>query len=281
MHDVSNDTYLLTGSVFHQLDENEAISAGIRYFNIGEVPMEDYSGNKLPSVHPREWAFDFGYSRKLSNTLGLAVALRYINSKLVTGTVNDVNYKTGNAVAGDISLYYNGVDSTSGGWSAGLALSNLGGKIGYTNDASQKEFLPANLGVGLAYTTVIDEDNQFIIGVEMNKLLVPAVSDTSAAGLDDYHSKSVIDGWTSSFKNSDYRFSFGAEYTFHKLFSARLGYIIESKDEGIQNGFTAGVGVGWDAFVLNFSYMASSGNGTIASPLANTLRFGLAYHLGK
>ena len=54
-------------------------------------------------------SIDFGYARKLSDRLSLGVALRYINSNLVSGNVGGVNFKAGNAIAGDISLYYDGV----------------------------------------------------------------------------------------------------------------------------------------------------------------------------
>jgi len=42
-------------------------------------------------------------------------------------------YKAGNAVAGDISLYYTGTKDNGEGWSFGAAVTNLGTKIGYTN----------------------------------------------------------------------------------------------------------------------------------------------------
>jgi hypothetical protein len=280
MRDVTNDMYLLTGSVFHQLDENQVISAGIRYFNIGEVPMSDYSGNKLPSVQPREFAIDFGYSRKLSNTLGIAAAIRYINSKLASGNVNGINYQAGSAVAGDISLYYNGVDSASGGWSAGLAISNLGSKIGYTNEASQKEFLPANVGMGLAYTGILDQDNQLTVGIDLNHLLVPQTP-TETSGLKDYYSKGVMESWISSFNNQQYMISLGAEYVYMRQFSLRAGYLVVPKATGDNGGFTAGLGLRLNVFDVNFSYLAASGSGVTRNPLSNTVRLGLNFNLGK
>ena len=50
-----------------------------------------------------------------------------------------------------------------------LLLSNLGSKIGYTNDATQKEYIPANIGIGATYTKVFDEQNKISFGLDLNK----------------------------------------------------------------------------------------------------------------
>ena len=67
-----------------------------------------------------------------------------------------------------------------GGW--GVVLSNLGSKISYTNDASEKDFIPANLGLGVAYVKAFDDQNKVTFGLDVNKLLVPTpplVGDTA------------------------------------------------------------------------------------------------------
>ena len=280
MRAVTNGMYLLSGSFYQQLNENRVLSAGIRYFNMGDVPMADYSGNKLPTAQPRELAADLGYAQKLSNTLAISVALRYIHSKLATDSMNGVDYKAGNAVAGDLSLYYNNVDSTTGGWSAGLALSNLGSKIGYSNDAAQKEFLPANFGIGVAYTKVLDEDNQIMVGIDYNHLLVPTAP-ADAVAMNAYYSKAVMESWFSSFNNKQNTTGIGAEYTYHHQFSVRAGYLIVPKDAGDNGGFTCGLGLKYTVLELHFSYLAASGNGVSRNPVSNTLRFGINFNSGK
>ena len=126
-----NDMYLATLTAFTKLDENQAISGSLRYFRLGDINFTDNLGNKLGSVRPKEFSVDAGYSRKLSQRMGLAVALRYINSNLAGGTtMQGVTYKTGSAVAGDISLFYRGVDEKGQGWNFGAAITNLGTKIG-------------------------------------------------------------------------------------------------------------------------------------------------------
>jgi hypothetical protein len=41
------------------------------------------------------------------------------------------------------------------GFRLGFTLSNLGSKISYTSDASQKDYIPANIGLGAAYNKVL------------------------------------------------------------------------------------------------------------------------------
>ncbi|HEX3767438.1 MAG TPA: PorV/PorQ family protein, partial [Puia sp.] len=91
-----NDVYLLAASGYHQLDENQALSASLRYFSLGSIQFSDYNGNNWGEGRPREFAFDLGYSRKLSNKLGIGLTLRYINSNLTLGAA---------AASGSISAY--------------------------------------------------------------------------------------------------------------------------------------------------------------------------------
>src|SRR5882724_4915461 len=104
-----NDVYLLSAAGYHKLDNLQAISASIRYFSLGNIQFTDYSGNNISNGRPRELGVDLGYSRKLSDNLSLALALRYINSNLTAGyTTTGSTAKAGNAVAADLSIFYNG-----------------------------------------------------------------------------------------------------------------------------------------------------------------------------
>ncbi len=279
MKDVASSVYLATLAGYHRLDDEQAIAASIRYFNMGDLQLTDYSGNKLQTAKPREFAVDLGYSRKLSRVFSMGVAIRYINSSLASGEYNGNNYKAGSAVAGDLSFYYHGLNSQGTGFTAGLALTNLGSKMGYTNDANTKDFIPANLGLGIAYTSAFNEVNSITIGAEINKLLVPAVP-ADSSGLAGYYHTGVFDSWFKSFKTSNYQFGIGAEYVYDKLLSLRTGYHFADKNKGGQNYFTAGAGLQWKQVGINFSYLAASGNGVTRNPLSNTLRFGVNFNAG-
>jgi Type IX secretion system protein PorV len=283
-----NDVYLLAATGFHKLDENGALSASIRYFSLGNIPFTDYSGNSLGTGRPWEMGADLGYSRKLSDKIGIGLTLRYIHSDLAAGYASNGNtYKPGNAVAADISFFYNGVKDNGEGWRYGVALSNLGSKIGYTDVATEKEFIPANLGVGVNYTTVFDEQNKLSFGLDINKLMVPSAptltsppdAQVDSTNLANYHNMGVVQSWFQSFGNSAYDFSLGAEYGYNNQFFLRAGYFYEGKNQGDRQYFTVGIGLYYEMLGLNFSYLVPSGSGVTRNPLSNTIRFGLVFNL--
>lgn len=289
-----NDVFMAAASGYTRFGEREdqAVSMGMRYFSLGNIQFTDNLGNDLNTFRPREFAFDMGYSRKLSDKLGLGVAIRYINSNLAGGqAVNGVSYKAGSSVAGDIGLYYHGLNNVGKGWSGGLTLTNLGAKIGYTDDPNQKDFIPANLSLGAAYTTNFQEVHRLTFGLDVHKLLVPtppALGD--AAGLAAYRTKGVVSSWFSSFGDApggfaeemrEFYFSLGGEYWYNDQFAFRAGYFHEDKSKGNRQYLTMGASIKYNLFGINFSYLLPTGNGVNRNPLSNTLRFGLTFDFGE
>jgi hypothetical protein len=289
-----NDVYLLAASGYKKLDENSALSASIRYFSLGDIVFTDNSGNNIGNGHPREWGLDLGYSRKLSDKLSIALAGRYIYSNLAGGyaSTGGTTYQPGKTFAADISLYYHGVTDDNGGWNFGLAISNLGGKIGYTNDATAKDYIPADLGLGASYTAVFNEDNKVMFGLDLHKLLVPSppvpadpnnLTTQDSINSANYHNKGFVSGWTSSFSGpgqlKSIQASIGAEYSYQDQFFFRAGYYYEDATRGGRKYFSMGVGLRYNVMGLNFSYIVPSGSGTNRNPLSNTLRFGLTFDL--
>ena len=282
-----NDVYLASVSGFYKIDELQAISGSLRYFSLGNIQFTDNLGNDLSQFRPREFAFDAGYSRKLSDKLSLGIALRYINSNLASGTINGVSYKAGSAVAGDLSVFHTGIKEDGSGLNYGVTLSNLGSKISYTSDATQKDFIPANLGLGVAYTKAFDEDSKITFGLDVHKLLVPtppAFGDS--AELVGYRNKGVVGSWFSSFGDAPGGFSeeikevqasLGTEFWYKEQFALRAGYFYEHATKGNRKYFTMGAGLKYSTFGLNFSYLLPSGNGVNRNPLSNTLRFSLVF----
>lgn len=293
-----NDVYLAAVAGYYQLDDLQGISASLRYFSLGNIQFTDALGNDLNTFRPREIAFDAGYSRKLSDKLGIGIALRYINSSLASGNYGGQSYKPGSAVAGDLSIFNDGtVNSADGsGFNWGVTLSNLGSKISYTNDATQKDYIPANLGLGIAYTKVFDETSKATFGLDVNKLLVPTPPQFSEDGntaedsiiLLNYRNQGVVSSWFKSFGDApggfseelrEYQISVGAEYLYNNQFALRAGYFHEGKTKGDRKYFTLGAGLNYNMFGLNFSYLIPSGNGINRNPLSNTLRFSLIFNL--
>jgi hypothetical protein len=284
-----SDVYLASAAFYHQLDDQSAISSSLRYFSLGNIQLTDYNGNVLNSVKPSEFCIDGGYSRILNEKLSIGVALRYINSRLVTGDVGTgVVYKAGNAVAGDVSLFYKGTNDAGEGLNWGVAFSNLGSKIGYTNDSRNKDFIPANMGIGGTYTVGINESNKVTFGLDLNKLLVPAPPvatgdySTDSANMADYHSMGVINSYFKSFSDGLFSSaSIGSEYNYNDQFFVRAGYFYESKQRGNRQFFSMGAGFAMDMLSINFSYLVPSGSGVTRNPLSNTLRFGIIFNLGE
>ncbi len=292
-----NDVYLATAAGYYKLDDQQAISGSLRYFSLGNIQFTNDRGEDLYAYKPREVSFDLGYSRKLSEGMGLGIALRYINSSLAKGDVGTgTTYKAGNTVAGDISWYYKNPSESGQGWSFGAVVSNLGGKIGYTTDARQKDFIPANLGLGAAYTKVYDESNKITFAVDVNKLLVPTPPTASGDPSIDssrqvnYRNKTVISSWFSSLGDApggmseelkELQVSAGAEYWYNNQFALRAGYFYEDKTKGNRKYFTLGAGLKYNVFGLNFSYIIPSGSGINQNPLSNTLRFGIVFDFNK
>jgi hypothetical protein len=99
-----------------------------------------------------------------------------------------------------------------------------------------------------------------------------------------------VNSWFSSFGDApdgfseelkEFQFSVGAEYGYNEQFFVRAGYFYENKDKGNRKFFTLGLGLKYNVFGLNFSYLVPSGSGVNRNPLSNTLRFGLVFDLDK
>jgi Type IX secretion system protein PorV len=287
-----NDVYLISMAGYHQLNEGQAISGSLRYFSLGNIQFTDFAGNDLQRFTPREWAFDAGYSRKLSDKIGIGIALRFIYSNLGNGTFQGTPLKPGSAVAGDISFFYDGRTEDGKGLTAGAVMSNLGSKITYTQDVTAKDYIPANLGLGAMYHAVIDETSKISFGLDLNKLMVPTPpgrGSLTPEQIDEYRNKNVVSSWFSSFGDApggfgeemrEFQVSVGAEYSYNDLFFARAGYFYEDKTKGNRRFFSMGAGIKYNKLGFNFSYLVPTGQGINRNPLSNTTRFSILFDLG-
>ncbi len=263
-------------------DNNQTISASMRYFSLGNINYTTNTGDPNGTGMPREFSFDVGYSRKLSEYLSTGVSLRYIHSAIASGVsyLAGNNYKPGNALSADAGVYYTKKkekdDIHTNTLSLGAVVSNLGSKISY--NSSRKDFIPMNLGLGVAYTSQFDQYNKITFAFDVNKLLVPALnsSDTQVG---------IISGVFSSFSGGDQLkkldISLGAEYWYQDQFAIRAGYFYEDKTNGDRQYITAGLGVKYNVFQLNAAYIVPQGSGTTRNPLSNTVRFSLLFEFDK
>jgi Type IX secretion system protein PorV len=285
-----DDIYLASLAGYIKISDKEAIAGSFRYFSLGSIQFADNLGNELNSFRPREMAIDFSYSRKLSEKNSIGIGLRVINSNLAGGeSFGGIMYKAGTAVAADLHYFHKGEKENGEGFNYGFTLSNLGSKISYTSDASQKDFIPADLGIGAAYSKVFDEDNKIVFGLDIHKLLVPTPPSASdSVGLVKYNKKGVVGSWFSSLGDApdgfseeikELQVSAGVEYWYKEQFAVRAGYFYENPAKGNRKYFTMGAGIKYNMFGVNFSYLLPSGTGIGRNPMSNTLRFSLILDL--
>ena len=283
------DVYIASLAGYYKIDESQALSLGLRYFSLGDIQFTDNTGASIGNQRPREFAVDAGYSRKLGKKSGLGLGVRYISSNLATGPFNGVTYKRGSTVAADLHYFHNGANEKGEGFNWGATLSNLGGKVSYTDNNTQRDFIPANLGLGGAYTKVFDEENKLTFALDINKLLVPT-PDTGAAALASYRTTGVVSSWGKSFGDApgggseelkEFTTAIGAEYWYKDQFAFRAGYFYENPTKGNRRYATVGAGLKYSSLGINLAYIFPSGSGISRNPLSNTIRFSLTFDMDK
>jgi hypothetical protein len=283
-----SDVYLASAGFYKKLNSFSGINSSLRFFSLGNIEFTDDNGQALLSQRPSEFSYDFGYNILLTDALSMGVTLRYIHSRLVQGSygTSGTNYKAGNTFAGDISLFYKQNEDLEG-FHAGLVLSNLGGKVSYSNEQKNKYFIPANIGLGIGYLNKFDTDNSLEMGLDVNRLMVPASPTSSDAEVvDQYFSQSVVSSWFNSFSNKygmplseSLKISVGAEYNYADRFHVRAGYFIDNnKNLGSMQYFTVGSSFQYQQSKFNISYLVPTGGGITRNPLSNTLRFGSIFY---
>lgn len=287
-----NDIYLANLSGYYKVgsDDNQAVSASLRYFSLGEVMATDGDGATLATINPFEMSVDVGYSRKLSEKFSMGVALRYIYSDLGYGEMTGVDQSSSaSAFAADLSGYYTTypiIGRNECQWSLGFNVSNIGSKVGY-NGGNDPAYLPANLRLGTAFTFPLADYHNMTLALDANKTLVPAkprladFEDNLAYedALQEWKDKSSISGIFDSFDGDFAKritYSLGAEYAYNQQFFLRGGYYYESKYNGNRQYFGLGAGFSLNVLRLDASYMIATAQN---SPLDQTLRFTLSFDM--
>ncbi|MDE6072607.1 MAG: type IX secretion system outer membrane channel protein PorV [Muribaculaceae bacterium] len=301
---IVNDIFLanLAGYWKPGQGDNQAFSASLRYFSLGEVTTSGYeSQGNVQTINPYEFALDLGYSRKLSEKFSMGVVLRYILSDL---SYNDTQTGESNTAASafsvDLSGYYTSfpmVGRSECQFSWGFDISNIGTKVSYDHGASNA-FLPTNFRLGANFMFPLADYNTLSFGLDLNKLLVPTKPnqkdyDTSTAegqqeyddALDKWETMSPITGIFKSFTDAPGGFkeelreigvSFGAEYAYNQQFFVRAGYNYEHPTKGGRSYFAFGAGFSLNVVQLDASYMLATAQ---SSPLDQTLRFSLTFDM--
>ena len=309
LRNLVNDINLAYVSGFYKFSDLHAIAFSLRYFTLGEITFTDDQGNSLGTYKPNEFAIDAAYSRKLHQNLSLAVAGRFIYSNLTQGqNVQGAETTAGISVAADVALYwqkkvdwFNGMDAE---FAWGLNISNIGNKISYSSSNIQKDFIPTNFRVGPRLTLEIDDYNKISFQVDINKLLVPTPpiyaldsnnNRVPIPGSDKFEIEKGMDpdvpvmrGMVQSWYDAPYgikeefrefNYAVGMEYWYNNILALRGGFFWEDKTKGDRKYFDLGVGLRYNTFGLDFSYLIPVTSQQ--HPLQNTLRFSLLFDFGK
>lgn len=299
-----NDIFLANLSGYYKIGsgDNQAISASLRYFSLGEVNSSNGEGDAVgQSLHPYELSVDVGYSRKLSEKFSMGVVFRYIYSDLGFSTSYSGDQITGaSAFSADISGYFQSwpiIGRSECQWAWGWNISNIGTKVSYDNGNSPA-FLPTNLRLGTSFTFPLADYHTLAINLDANKLLVPARpresdydTDTPEGqkeyndALTDWENMSPITGIFKSFSDApggfkeelrEITWSLGAEYAYNNQFFLRAGYFYENAMKGNRQYFGLGAGFSLNVVRLDASYMLATAQ---TSPLDQTLRFSLTFDM--
>ncbi|MCR9099019.1 MAG: type IX secretion system outer membrane channel protein PorV [bacterium] len=293
-----NDVYLAYLTGFYKLDDLQTLGFGLRYFSLGSIQFTDQNGEPLAIGQPNEFEVSAAYARKLTDNFSASLTGKFIYSNLAAGqqVEGGETIEPGVAGAADVAFTYQTDIDTDRGDSElvlGVALTNIGSRITYTNSVV-RDFLPANMGIGAAYTMELDEYNTLTLTTDINKLMVPtpcqaeACEDLNENDIDDYREQSSISGIFSSFGDApdgfqeeltELMYSFGVEYWYDKQFAVRAGYFNEHLQKGGRKYLTVGLGLKYNIFGLNFSYLVPTTNQR--NPLDNTLRFSLLFDFGS
>lgn len=285
------DVYLAYLAGYKRIDDLSSLGFSLRYFSLGDIQFTDENGQPIGNGRPNEFELAVGFARKLGENLSVGVNGKFIYSNLAAGQqVGGIDINAGVAGAADISLYYR-LPLESSELNFGLALSNLGSKISYTNVTN--DYLPANFAFGAAWEFNLDDYNQLTLTGDINKLMVPTpqhdfIDVDPQNGINDYREqslfKSVISSWSDapggfSEELKEFTYSVGAEYWYDQQFALRAGYFSEHRQKGARKYLTLGLGLKYNVFGINMSYLISTGGqNTLASnPLDKTLRFSLLF----
>ncbi|MDH1602286.1 type IX secretion system outer membrane channel protein PorV [Empedobacter sp. GD03739] len=301
MGSLVNDVFLLNATYYTFLgqDERSTLGASIYYFNMGEIELNQLQGTDIVSMgkaKPNEFSIDLSYGLRLTDNYSMAVTGRFIRSDLFNG-VPDVSVQPANTFAVDIAGYYQSetmdTNNFEGKLRGGFQISNIGPKLDYSNSEDNASYLPTTLRLGVGYDFKFDDYNKVGITTEFSKLLVPTPTyekDENGNPIPETKyipNKGVMSGIFSSFGDApgggkeelkEIMYSVGAEYSYNDALFIRAGYFHESPMKGDRQHLTLGLGLKYNAFAFNASYLIPMSDTNNA--LENTLRFGIAWNFG-
>ena len=320
LRQLTNDIHLSYLSGYSQLGDRHVVGGSLRFFSLGSITFTTDDAQIIREDKPSEYELTGAYGFRLSEKMAIGVNGKFAYSNLTGGlTVGGIDSKPAIAGAADLSFTYFNEDAKffgrRGSYTFGATINNIGNKVSYSS-AAVRDFIPANLKIGNAFTLEFDDFNALTWSIDVQKLLVPTpprtVSSTGAilagqssdvgtiAGMiqsfydapgallkddngdklyNDDGTEQIVKGSKLKEELNEIMIATGFEYWYNDLFALRAGIFYEAATKGNRQFYNAGVGLKYNAFLIDISYLGSL-NGR-NSPLANTLRFTMRLTLGK
>lgn len=296
--------YYLAG--YAKINDKQVIGASLRYFSLGNIELTNSQGVKTSDYRPNEFAIDLAFSQRLSKNFSLGIATRYINSGISKVYLNQSSGNAAQTAAADLSMFFRSnkfkLSDKVATATAGLAFTNIGAKIKYSND---ENFIPMNMRLGGGLKTEIDKFNSIGVYLDFNKLLVPTPpiykyatdslgNPTRQILIDPVTGKSeiesgkdpkvgIVTGILQSFHDApggfkeelkEVNISFGSEYWYNNVFAMRAGYFYESKSKGSRQFFTVGASFKYSIINIDGSYLIPT---KLNNPLQRTWRITISF----
>ncbi|MBB5438184.1 hypothetical protein HDC92_001859 [Pedobacter sp. AK017] len=250
---LTEDMNLFYLSGYHRLDELQTVAGSIKYFVSGRNVFTDGEGNETSSFKPMDLSIDFAYIRKLSEEVSLSTTLKYVRSDITALEFVQKQGVTGQTFAADVGIFYNNsihAGGKEGNLAFGAGIANLGPNIKY---GSASLPMPILAKLGGTFMGSLDNSIKYALSLEMYKPVVK-----NSTGMPNI--------------------STGVEVLLANKFAVRMGYYQSETIPEKGRYFTAGMGLDYLNFSLNFSYLFPTQE---LSVMNNTVRYSLAYIIGK
>lgn len=318
LRQLTDDIHLSYLSGYKQLNDRHVVGGALRFFNLGEITYTDNEGAVTRQDKPSEYELTGSYGFRLTDKMSIGINGKFAYSNLTGGmTTGASTSKAAIAGASDLSFTYKNDNvkyfGTSGEYTFATTLNNIGNKVSYSESAT-RDFIPMNLKIANAMKFDLDDFNNITWAFELQRLLVPtppirdgqgniiagqnpdvgviaglvqSFSDAPGQIAQDENGDDIVDanGNPSIVKGSrlkeelaEINIATGIEYWYNDLIAIRGGFFYEDRTKGDRQFFNAGVGLRYNAFHIDLSYLVALSR---QSPLGNTLRFTLRLTLGE
>lgn len=273
---LADNIHLIYLSGYAKLNENSKhiFGGSIRYLTDGN--------NVNSSTGSLETSTNFeilgGYAYRISENSAIGINGKFIYANaLIVSNPDSLEIAPSQAGGLDISYRYQSqpylIGELTTFWSWGTSISNLGNKTTYST-LNNRDFLPTNLRVGGSFEMIKGENHAFLVGADLNKLLVPD---------SDWNGLGALPGMVKSFTDNEdglrgeleeITIGVGLTYSYKDFLNFRTGYFYENPNQGARRFINFGAGVQLKSIEINASYLASL---TQNNPQANAIRLGVSY----